>query len=241
MTDIAALVLVKNDEYWLPFALKAASRHFNKFVIYDVGSTDGTTDIIKNFITENPNKDLFVKFFPHIDPSIQGVFRNSMIADARTEFYFILDADEIYSDESYDQIVHSPEKFVDLEKIYGVVRRIEIVDDLKRAYGTDKFVPHHRIYHRTANFNGPHPGEFPRIKQESTNELYFNDIICYHFHGCERSSKDNEVPKRLERRRKGTYTPGDLSFINVLGKLPILRSPIGNFPINKNLYSLYEM
>ena len=236
--DIAAVVLVKNDEYWLPFALKAAFPYFQRFVIHDVGSTDRTADIIRTAVDAFPEKEFFVKFWPDLPTPFQGELRNSMIAETKAEYYFILDADEVYSPESYELIARSPELFVGTDKVYGVVRRVEVGSDLKQAYGQGQFVPHHRVYHRTCLWTGPHPGEIPVTPQNRDTALVIEGATCFHFHGTERSTRDEEVPKRLERRKKQTYTPGELQPIDILAELPILKERIGNFPLNPALERL---
>ena len=46
---ITPVILVRNDAYWLPYCLKAVQGIFSRYVIYDIGSEDGTKDIIHQF------------------------------------------------------------------------------------------------------------------------------------------------------------------------------------------------
>jgi len=162
--DLTACVLVLNDEYWLPYALQASRGFFGRYVIYNVGSKDGTKEIIKWFISSS-DAEFFVREFEDIPPRlIQGVFRNSMIAEARTDYFFILDGDEVYNSKSYYNLklqIHNG--INECKNIYGVVKRCEVNNDLTKRYSD--FRTHHRIYHRTAIFKGPHPGEEPYFKQ----------------------------------------------------------------------------
>lgn len=239
---IVPLVLVCNDEYWLPYALKASANFFNRYIIYDVGSTDRTPDIIEWFMDTNKDKEFIHRRLPMCPPVVQGTFRNSMIAEARSDLYMILDADEVYDTDSYFNIFYSAEK---LEQYYhengikyGMVRRIEVCEDLKEAYGVHERVPHHRLYHRTAIFGGPHPGEWPFYKQKDSNQMWIDGPECYHFHNAARSSRDEEVPKRKERKNRKTYHPGKREPINILDRLPILRKRIEDFPVNPELERL---
>lgn len=233
---IAALVLVSNDEMWLPYALEASRGFFSRYVIYDVGSTDKTPDIIDWFYeSQKGDSTFYIRKLPMVSPSVQGTFRNSMIAEALSEYYFLLDGDEIYTQESYNTIVNSSLG----DKLYGVVRRIEVAENLISAYGTEKRIPHHRLYHRTAIWKGNHPGEVPFFNQTPDRELQI-DATCYHFHNCERSSKDAEVPRRIERRARPTYRPGQPETFNVLKQLPILQKPIEDFPLNPRLKELQK-
>lgn len=242
---IVPVVLVCNDEYWLPYCLESTRGWFDRYIIYDVGSTDRTPEIIDWFVRSNSDAEYYVRYLGHIPhPKIQGIFRNSMIAEARSEWYFILDADEIYTGKSLANIHIRTQKlqaqYEDTGVIYGVASRIEVAADLKNAYGQDLSTPHHRLYHRTAIWTGSHPGEVPLYKQEPTKEYWDKDIVCYHFHNPERSSKDAYVPKRLERRPRGTYRPGEATDFNLLKELPVLRERIEDFPVNPLLENLWR-
>src|SRR3990167_6707770 len=158
---VSAVVLVCNDEYWLPWALEASRGSFDRYVIYDIGSKDRTKEIIAWFKGSNKEASFYIRFLDMQLPVIQGIFRNSMIAEALSECYFILDGDEIWID------------------------------------GT-----------------------------------------CYHFHNCERSSYDSEVPKRIERRARATYRPGQKQSIEILKELPILEKNICDFKRNPALQKL---
>lgn len=238
--DIVPTVLVSNDELWLPYALEATRGLFGRWVIYDVGSTDGTRSIIDWWVRTNPDCDFYVKIFPMVDPKIQGSFRNSMIAESLSDSYLILDGDECWNRSSIEYIANNATALVDSSKPYGVVRRIEVAGNLTEAYGTDSFVRHHRIYNRNMIWTGSHPGEVPYFDQTKEREKEYQDLIVYHFHNCQRSSMDHLVPKRIERRSRTTYRPGNLAPINIFEKLPILKTPIENFPVNNNLKILQD-
>lgn len=241
MSNIVPVVLVKNDEYFLPYALESTRGFFSRYVIYDINSTDRTRDIIQWFVSTNPTVEFLTRMLPECPPIVQGCFRNAQIAEAQSELYMILDGDEIWTPESLTLVVNSPKIFNQHNNaLYGVVRRIEIGASLIEAYGVKNWVPHHRLYRRQATWLGSHPGEYPYISQNQENEIYFRNIQMYHFHNCSRSSKDALVPKRIERRGRATYHPGELSSINILDTLPILKQKIENFPINPQLQKLLD-
>ena len=237
MKDAAALVMVLNDEYWLPYSLESTREYFDRYVIYDMGSTDKTTDVIDWFIQSNNSASFFVRKFKDI-PSreAQGAFRNAMIAEAKTEKFFLLDGDEVYSPYSLNLLVNEWNRF---DKLYGVIRRIEVSKDLTKRY--DKIRTHHRAYHRTAVFDGPHPGERLLIPQKESNEYNFKpEIICHHFHNAVRSSKENDALKRSERKSQHTYHPGELIEYDLLKALPLLSKPILDFPVAPELKKLQD-
>ena len=236
---ISPVVLVSNDENFLPYALASSRGFFGRYVIYDVGSTDRTRDIIQWFCDTTPGVSFFVRAMPMLPPSVQGAFRNSMIAESLSAYYFILDGDELYTSDGYEAIIRGAEVMQqDVQKLYGIVRRVEVGGDLVSAYGLHSRIPHHRVYQRRAIWTGSHPGEAPYFRQEPRVEQWIEGSTCYHFHNAERSSRDAEVPKRLERRARLTYRPGESEPLDLLRVLPILGQQIENFPLNSRLATL---
>lgn len=230
--EITPLLLIQNDEYWLPYALRAVEGHFGRMVIYNVGSTDATKEIIQDFQERNrKNTDLFIRHLPDCPPGVQICFRNSMIAEARSDFYLILDGDEIYGEKSVENIKDSwltlKREYELNGKLYGVVNRIEVCDDLRSAYGSNTFVPHHRLYHRLAIWDGTHPGERPVYKQRADRELIIDEVTCYHFHNARRSR--NDAQGRTRRKEQETYKRGGHSVYDVWAALPVLHKPT-SFP-----------
>lgn len=236
--EIVPVVLVSNDEYWLPYALEATRGLFGRWVIYDVGSSDQTREIINWWVQTNPDCDFYVKIFPMVDPKIQGSFRNSMIAETLSEQYLILDGDEVWDRNSIEYVANYPNSVANVITPYGVVRRIEVDKCLTKAYGMNTFVPHVRLYHRKMIWTGNHPGEVAYFEQTKERIKEHRDLIVYHFHNCSRSSMDHLVPKRIERRGRATYHPGELFSIKLFDKLPILKKPIETFTPNPELKNL---
>jgi hypothetical protein len=235
-----------NDEYWLPYCLGSLAGHFNRYVIYDVGSTDRSKDIIDWFVqSEKQNADMFVRYLPFVDPTVQGCFRNSMALEADSEWYFQVDADEMYTPEDLRKLVQfmdpHAEELPKLDRPYGLVRRIEVVEGLDQAYNVTENRKHHRVYHRTASWKGTHPGEVvAKYPQQDSTEFWIPDVTCYHFHNTYRSSKDSEVPKRVERRSQKTYHRGELHPIEVVKDLPILLQRFQDFPVNPSLKLIHD-
>jgi hypothetical protein len=231
-------ILVMNDQFWLPYALESLRGRFNRYVIYDAGSEDGTENII-DWFTETEDAEFFVRKLPFATPPIQGCYRNSMLVEAETEWTFMVDADEVYDSMSLDIL---KQQFVDLTKAgsltqlkYGVFKRTEMASNLLHRYSDKR--THHRLYRRNAYFTGTHPGEVPAVKQKESNEYHF-DVMCWHFHNALRSPLEGSVPKRLDRKTQGTYHPGELMPFDLLEELPILREPINNFPVSPDLEKL---
>jgi len=205
---ITPVILVMNDQYWLPYALESVRGLFKRYVIYDAGSQDDTKNVIDWFVEKEKDRaGLYIRQLPLLDPAIQGIFRNSMIAEAQTDWYFILDGDEVYNKQDLLNALTQVDTHVrtfkpDDEKIYGVCKRKEMSSDLTQAY--TKLRGHHRLYHRTAIWKGTHPGEEAVITQRAHREFEL-PALCYHFHNSIRSPMEEVVPGRTTRKRKPTY------------------------------------
>jgi hypothetical protein len=237
-------ILVMNDAYYLPYVLDQLRGRFNRYVIYDAGSEDGTENII-DWFTETEDAEVFVRKLPFAVPPVQGCYRNSMLVEAETEWTFMVDGDELYKPEHLDSLRQQFGLLDSLDApLYGVVDRQEISGNLVQKYDTIR--THHRLYRRSAYFTGNHPGEAPRWKQRESNEFKFcvgldDPITCYHFHNAVRSPLEGSVPKRMDRKGQGTYHPGDLVPFNLLDTLPALRKPINDFPVSPDLERLQHV
>lgn len=225
--NIAAVILVSNEIYWLPYVLETVRGLFGRYVIYDIGSTDGTIDVIQKFHKEEEGKvEFYIRYLPMLDPDIQGIFRNSMIAEAKRDWYFILDGDELYKRQELNSFLQDFDPTE--KKIYGVGKRYEFNLDITKRYETIR--SHHRLYHRSAIWKGTHPGEEPCTQQKSTTEFNI-DLLTYHMHNTLRTPDEQQVPGRIKRKSQKSYHPGDkLIDIKILDELPLLRRNLG-FPV----------
>ena len=242
--DVSCLVLVKNECYFLPYVLRQTENFFDSYVIYDVGSTDGTQEIIEWFRERNDGKaDMFIRYLPHVPPEVQGSFRNSMILEGNRPTYFLLDGDELYHPDMFPKIIKASNQLRayhmrDTINRYGMVRRIEISPDLAQRYVRER--THHRIYTNDAWWTGTHPGEAPYYKQDKHSEIDFPEIKMFHFHNTLRSPKEDEALKRINRKLKKTYHPNDqgMTGLNLIKELPMLAQPIENFSVSPVLAKL---
>lgn len=247
MQSPSVLILVKNEQYFLPYVLAQllngdGTPKFDSFVIYDVGSTDKTREVINWFTSRVGNSaDMLVRYLPHAPKEVQGTFRNSMIVEGGRSTYLILDGDELYTDADMAQIskyahdLRTKNLIEDPEIRFGVFKRVEMSPDLTRRYNQER--SHHRLYTSDAFWTGTHPGEVPAYDQNERSEIYYPARV-WHFHNTIRSPQEQDALLRLERKNKKTYHPGDTSPFDLLAELPILQKPIENFPVSPSLAAL---
>jgi hypothetical protein len=229
----------------LPYVLKQCEGHFNSFVIYDVGSTDSTRRVIDWFYERNKDTShVVVRKVPHVLPIVQGAFRNSMIAEGDRNIYFILDGDELYTQDNLSMIPYMADSLHAANhknsKIrYGIFDRVEVVPDLTQQYTERR--THHRLYTRDAFWKGTHPGERAFYKQNHKSELDCREMVCWHMHNTTRSPKDADATKRMVRKHQKTYHPGDeLTELSLIKELPMLAAPIEDFKVSDALAALQE-
>lgn len=245
MINPSVMVLVKNEQFFLPYVLKQCEGHFDSFVIYDVGSTDDTTKIIDWFYERNKNTShIIVRKLPHVSPPVQGTFRNSMIVEGKRDIYFILDGDELYSQPDLTiiqtvatELLHRHRE--QNKKRFGVFQRVEMTPDLTSQY--KKRRGHHRLYTNDAFWTGTHPGERSFYKQNEKSEIDQRDITCWHLHNTIRSPKEEDATARLKRKDQKTYHPGEeLIELDLIKEIPMLAAPIEDFKVSPALALLQE-
>lgn len=243
----ACLILVKCEAFWLPYTLVQTEGHFDRYVIYDIGSQDGTREIVEWWVERMKDKaEIFTRLLPHCPPEVQGAFRNSMLVEGDRHVSFMLDGDEQYSQDDLAKIsdAASTLQFVNEENNrvkYGIVRRTEVTNDLMWAYKEKR--THHRLYVKDAYFTGTHPGEIPRYEPNDKNGAHFPDIMCWHMHNTLRSASENDVPGRIKRKSQRSYHPGSEKEplgLKLLDEIPLLRTPIEQFPVNPALQLLQD-
>lgn len=241
---VACLVMVSNDEWFLPYTLESIAGVFERAVIYDIGSEDATPKIIDWFVDKEKHQcDFFVRKLPMCVPVIQGALRNAMIAEGRCDTYWLLDGDEININ-----ALRVPGLALKLRSRhlshprtrYGVVSRIEVAPDLRFRYDEER--THHRLYTSDAVWTGTHPGERPFYAQNWKSEMDFQDeVTVLHMHNALRSSKEDVALKRVQRKSQKSYHPGKLIHFNLLEEYQILAKPIEDWPVSPTLRELQNV
>ena len=93
---ITAHCIVKNEEYFIWYALQSTLPYVEEMLIYDTGSTDQTASIIKKLIKENPTKKITFQQKGIVNTDQHTALRNEMINKTTTEWFMILDGDEVW-------------------------------------------------------------------------------------------------------------------------------------------------
>ncbi len=97
MPTITAHCIVKNEENFVGFAIASVINAVDKVLVYDTGSTDATVEIIEKLVKKYPEKIHFEQKGP-CNKEQHTVLRQTMIAATTTDWFMILDGDEIWTE-----------------------------------------------------------------------------------------------------------------------------------------------
>jgi len=98
---ITSHTLVKNEEVWIKPALEAVLPHVERLLIWDTGSTDSTVAKIKSLSSP---KIHFRQCGPVNREGLVGL-RNEQIKATKTDWFLLVDGDEIWPKENLIQLI----------------------------------------------------------------------------------------------------------------------------------------
>ncbi len=189
---------VRNEEKFVQEALLSVLPLAEKILVYDTGSTDGTLDKIRAI--QSDKIEIWEK--APSDPIGIMEYRNEMIEATETEWFFLVDGDEIYPADSISGIQDAMNTVSDsisrivISRIhfFGGLNFVSLPDRLGRIYRTSSI--RFRIYDPEDNRVGHETTCFiPNPKEPMGNfsmELP-EDIFFFHCHFLPRSSKDGDL------------------------------------------------
>lgn len=94
--SITAHCLIKNEENFIWYAVKSVIDFVDKLIIFDTGSQDNTVKIVNSLKKEYPTK-IFFEQKGLCDKEKHTEFRNEMIKRTDTDWFMILDGDEVWT------------------------------------------------------------------------------------------------------------------------------------------------
>ncbi|MBQ9205343.1 MAG: glycosyltransferase family 2 protein [Treponema sp.] len=102
---ITAHTLVKNEDRFVWFAIMSVIDYVDKMIIFDTGSTDNTVSIIQNIIDSGYSDKIIFEEKGFADRNRIGQLRQEMIEKTETDYFLVLDGDEIWWKESIEELV----------------------------------------------------------------------------------------------------------------------------------------
>lgn len=101
---ITAHCLVKNEEYCIRFAILSVISSVDVVMVFDTGSTDSTVSVITELMAQFPGKIVFEQK-GEADHERHTALRQEMIDRTTTDWFMILDGDEIWTKRGMDEAV----------------------------------------------------------------------------------------------------------------------------------------
>lgn len=220
MKTIWAHTLVKNERRFVWYSVMSIINHVDKVLLWDTGSTDGTKTILKE-IKKRFSEKVELKFLDNVSPDQFTDARQKMLEETKSDWFLVVDGDEIWWDDSIKRVVKLIQEEGDsIESI--VVPTISLVGDIYHYQeeaagqyslaGRKGHLALRGVNRRIPGLfsNKPHgtwgwvDGEGKMIQERRMKKIKFVDAPYFHVSFLERAgerSKDLEVPKR-ERKLK---------------------------------------
>lgn len=203
--SITAHVIVKNEEQWIWYAINSVIEYVDKIIIFDTGSTDQTINIIKSI--RSPK----IKFEEKglVNPKQLVDLRNEQINKTETDWFMLLDGDEVWPENSIRKITTL--NFGNKKAV--VVRTRNCVGDIYHYLPENR--GHYRLLGMEGHFNIRFYKKSPGYKWVGTypleaysnddgpinnqdDKLLFIDTYYWHLTHLVRSSVENKK-RRIEK------------------------------------------
>jgi len=100
--SVSGMMVVKNEEKWIWYAIKSVIDYLDELFIYDTGSTDKTIEIIKNIASP---KIIFKSHgSSYFDADTYSQVQDTILKKCRGEWVLIVDGDEIWTEEALQEM-----------------------------------------------------------------------------------------------------------------------------------------
>jgi glycosyltransferase involved in cell wall biosynthesis len=198
MSEITVHCLVRNEERFIRAAILSVLPLAKRVLVYDTGSTDATLEILSSI--QDKKLEIVQKAFSRATELTD--FRNEMIERTETEWFWLVDGDELYPPHAVERIAEEiREASPTVHKI--AIRRIHFmgsfnfvsrVDSAGRIYRAAKVrwrpgvLPHYRLRADTEYLV-----DDPSASLQPHRMLLPEEIFFFHCQYLARSSKDDEL------------------------------------------------
>lgn len=209
MTDITVHCLVRNEERFVRQAIVSVLPLAQRVLVYDTGSTDATLNIVDSIQSD---KIEIVRKRASSSRELSE-YRNEMIERTTTEWFMLVDGDEIYPTRAISRIVD------EMRAVPPTVHRINL--DRRDFVGSFNFIlPVYRIgrIFRASRIRirtdkplrnrpwvePPYLRDDPSAPLDQCTIQFPGDIFFFHCQYLVRSSRDNDLGA-LRRWRKPRF------------------------------------
>lgn len=109
MTNVTGHCIVKNEEVFIEQVLRSALDFVDQILVFDTGSTDSTVEKINKISAEFPGKIIFEEK-GECDKKQHTLLRQEMVDRTKTDWFMILDGDEVWPHKTMEEAVSAMEK-----------------------------------------------------------------------------------------------------------------------------------
>lgn len=238
---ITAHCLVKNEARFVWYSVMSVIDHVDKFLLWDTGSTDRTREIIKEILkTPQVKQKVYFREVGEITPAGFAKIRQEMLNATDTDWFIVVDGDEIWWEDSIKRVVKIINERGDkLESI--VVPTYNLVGDI--FHYQEEAAGQYRLAGRKGHYNlrainrkipglhseQPHgiwgwvDSEGKMIQDRNPKKIVFIDAPYLHATHIPRAAtkiEERDVPKRAKKLKYelGNEFPKDFYYPEVFFK-----------------------
>lgn len=141
--------LVKNEGRYIYFALMSVIDFLDRILIWDTGSSDDTVKIVKHIQKTYPKKIEF-REIGEVNPKGLTKARQKMLGETQSDWFVILDGDEVWWRKSLEKTLEVIEKRGD--ELYAIVHPvINLIGDI--YHFQEEAAGRYRILGKEGHFN----------------------------------------------------------------------------------------
>lgn len=191
LNDVTAHVLCKNEVYFIESVLTPLVKHLKEVIVFDTGSEDATPIIAEKMGCR------VIRTIARSAAEV-GHARQEMCNVTMTNWCFLVDGDELYHDETFEQL--AKQEMPDGKKL-GFTPMCS-VDWLDGSYWllNDPF-SRAAIFPRETKWRADYPFEIPNWFDIPACYHYFDVTPGYHLHRLDRSPLDHKVFMRKDKQK----------------------------------------
>lgn len=246
---VTAHTLVKNEDYWVWYAIQSVLPFVDQIIIFDTGSSDRTVDLIKSI--KSP-KIIFEEKGP-TDAVGLVKLRQEQLDRTKTDWFLIVDGDEMWREDQMKEVLGAIDK-ADKGKISLVTHSRNAIGDV--FHYLPEGAGEYQIGQLRGNLNIRAVRKTPDLKlvgtypletyvnnqgalQDQPEQLGFLDEWCLHVSFLKRSS-GTERKKSGSLGKSKTSERGLLMMERELPEVLKHHHPLGLFNPLMKRSSLYE-
>jgi glycosyltransferase involved in cell wall biosynthesis len=207
---VTAHCVIRNEDIWIWYVIKAVLPYFDKIIITDTGSEDHTLEILDTIKSDKITLLHRPKLMGAEFQAKFNEYRNEQIDITDTEWFFLLDGDEIFSTKAIGEMI---EKLPEIEKKWTTlsVRMKYFVENMHRV-ATIEPVESYKFVRTGAHRWGYGYGQivlaFPQPKKEQRLAHWYKfdgwDFECFHVTFLNRSSSCDSEENTYQRQHRKT-------------------------------------